>query len=260
MPHAKRNKYVAALFAVFGGVIGLHKFYLKEFSGGIFYLFLFFMSIRIMSYPLTSLLGFFEAFKYLTMSNDDFDRKYNNVPQNSPYRKGTRRRSTRQRQTERENVQQRTAKRHNPFIKSGARFYKEYELEEAAKDYAKALEIDPHNKEVLFNSAAIHSLLENTDKSMEMLQRLIKAGYNNFEKIEKHDDLAFLRIQPEFESFKANGYKSTAQAQIPAEQKDDLLQDDVLLSQLNKLMELRKKGFLNEAEFALERKKLMQRR
>lgn len=261
MPNTKKNKLVATLFAAFGGSFGLHKFYLKEVSSGIFFLFFLMLPIRILGMPISAILGWLDAFRLLTMSYDEFDKKYNNIPQNSPYRRSTQR--NRQRRRAQETAQrhvQRTAKRHNPFIKSGARFYKDYALDEAAADYEKALEIDPTNKEVLFNIAAIYSLLENKTEAMSALNRLVQTGFKDFDKINKHDDLAYIRIQPEFESFKANGYRVSESRKEEDQPKENLLQDDLLLSQLNKLMELRKKGLLSEAEFGLERKKLMQKR
>ena len=36
-----------------------------------------------------------------------------------------------------------------------------------------------------------------------------------------------------------------------------VLDDDILLSQLNKLAELRKKGLISEEEFAIEKEKLI---
>lgn len=257
MAYQKRSKITAILLAFFGGMFGIHKFYLKEFSGGIFYIFLA-MTISRTIFPLTTMLGVFDAIRLLFMSQDQFDRKYNNIPQNSPYRKPRNRNRQPVQRAAQQKVVQRTS-RHNPFIKSADRFYKDYALEEAAADYAKALEIDPNNKKVLFNYACVQSLLENSEGSMEALKKLISLGYSDFEKIEKHDDLAFLRIQESFEKFKANGYKkspTSVEVKIP---EDDLLQDDLLLSQLNKLSELRKKGLLSENEFSIERKKLLRR-
>jgi len=251
----KRSRILAAIMAFMGGSMGLHKFYLREVSGGIFYIFMLFMIVPAIKIPITTILGFIEGFKLLSMSDDQFDRKYNNVPQNSPYRRRQTRKAPAVPVSDRS-----SRKRANPFIKSGDRLYKEYELEEAATDYAKALEISPDNKDVLFNMAAVQSLLENKESSLKHLDQLVKYGFKDFEKIQKHDDLAFLRIQPEFEAFKAAGYKLSTTAkksQTPPE--DDLLQNDALLSQLNKLVELRKKGLLSEQEFSVERKRLLRR-
>lgn len=148
--------------------------------------------------------------------------------------------------------------RNNPFRKSAATKYKEYDLEGALEDYAQAEEINEHDKQSLFNMACIYSLMEETDKSFMYLERAVKAGYKDIEKIDTVDELAFLRIQPEFDAFKQNGFVFNRQQSV-APPKDDLLQNDVLLSQLNKLQELRSRGLLSEKEFAYEKNKLLRK-
>ena len=52
-----------------------------------------------------------------------------------------------------------------------------------------------------------------------------------------------------------NSFRLTLKA-LSAEKKD-LLSEDVLLSQIKKLNELREKGVISQEEFNLERKKIM---
>ena len=54
----RKNKQTAILLAFFGGIIGLHKFYLRDIGGGIFYLFFFFFMSGIIKFPITFFLGF----------------------------------------------------------------------------------------------------------------------------------------------------------------------------------------------------------
>ena len=77
---------------------------------------------------------------------------------------------------------------------------------------------------------------------------------DDFEKIDSHDALAFARIQPQWEEFKANGYTMTKKLESP---KENLLDNDLLLEQLKKLNELKDKGFITEKEFSEQKKKLM---
>lgn len=155
----------------------------------------------------------------------------------------------------------------NPFKKSGIAKYKEFDLDGAIADFEQGLAISEGDVALHWNIAAAYSLTEKKDKAFFHLNRAVELGFNDFEKILTHDDLAFLRIQPEFEEFKANGYKLSAkQAQQSRESKrldapeaTENLTDDILLSQLNKLAELRKKGLLSEQEFVMERKKLLRR-
>ncbi len=65
-----RNKYVAAALAWFLGAYGGHKFYLGQTSKGILYLAFFWTLI-----PL--IISFVEAIILLTMSEQEFDMKYN---------------------------------------------------------------------------------------------------------------------------------------------------------------------------------------
>jgi TM2 domain-containing membrane protein YozV len=65
-----KSKMTAALLAIFLGSFGLHKFYLGQVTWGLLYLFLFWSSISM-------ILGFIEGIYYLTMSDKDFEPKYN---------------------------------------------------------------------------------------------------------------------------------------------------------------------------------------
>ena len=65
-----KNKTTAALFAIFLGGIGVHKFYLGQAGSGIAYLLFCWTFI-----PL--LLGVVQGINLLSMSQDQFDRQYN---------------------------------------------------------------------------------------------------------------------------------------------------------------------------------------
>lgn len=258
----KKNKFIAALIAFVGGSIGLHKFYLRDPGAGVFYIMLMVMTSRFM--PISMFLGFIDGLRYLMMSPADFDKKFNQkYYKNQP---------TRQRKNRKEREyyevpslggkQNRSTKRrlpvikNNPFKKSGIKKYKEYEIEEALEDFEKGLKISPNDISLHFNMACAYSLLENKDEAYKHLSLAVEKGFNDFEKIQTHDDLAFLRIQPEFDAYKASGYRG--QSTSRKENKDEPM-GDVLLSQLNRLMELRKKGVLTENEYVRERKKVLAR-
>lgn len=263
----QKSKTVAAFLALFGGFIGAHKFYLRDFGGGIFYVFLLFTVVSAMNFPITAILGIFEAFRLFTMSNAEFDRKYNRAyvrrGQSRDQRSNTRNRNRQERDVVRERRRgqnQRIVKkqRSNPFIKSGNTKFKDYDLEGALDDFEKALEISPDNYGLHFNMAAVYSLLEKKDNSYYHIEQAIELGYKDTEKILTKDDFAFLRIQNDFDSFKNNGFKRiTGKAIDPP--KDDLLQNDVLLSQLNKLKDLRSRGLLSQKEFVYEKEKLLRK-
>ena len=64
-----KNRVTAALFALLLGGIGIHKFYLGKAGQGILYLIFCWTFIP-------AILGLIEGIVYLTMSDDDFLRKY----------------------------------------------------------------------------------------------------------------------------------------------------------------------------------------
>ena len=157
-------------------------------------------------------------------------------------------------------------RRANPFKKSGIRKYKEFDLEDAIEDFKKGLEIEPEDIALHFNIACAYSLTEQKEMAYSHISQAVKFGFKDFEKINTHDDLAYVRIQPEFDKFKEDGYllEETKKIEEKAtnrkeEKTEETITDDVLLSQLNKLAELRKKGLLSEEEFAMERKKLLRK-
>lgn len=67
----KKNKTTAGLLALFLGGLGIHKFYLGQTLAGVLYL-LFSWSC------IPAFIAFIEAIIILTMSDDDFNAKYNN--------------------------------------------------------------------------------------------------------------------------------------------------------------------------------------
>jgi len=251
-----KNKWVAIIMAIFGGWFGLHRFYLGETSAGIFYIMLL-MFTGAMRMPVTSLLGVFDAFRLLMMSPRKFDRRYNSGHEDGLQRRRTTGRTQRDLYAERKRQStQKNIKRVNPYKNTGINKYKDYDIEGAIGDFEKGLKIEPNDVSLHFNLACAYSMQEEKDKALHHLNMAIRNGFNDEEKIKTHDDLAFLRIQPEFEKFQANGYRMEGNINV---KEKNLLEDDLLLSQLNKLAELRNKGLLSEEEFAREKNKLMRR-
>lgn len=250
-----RNRTVAAFMALFGGSFGLHKFYLRTPGPGIIYLMLLFMSIRIFAMPLSAILGIIDAMRLFMMTDREFDKKYNPEMAGRERRQSRTSRDPRSRRATPQASNKR--QRANPFKKSGIRKYKEYDLDEAIVDFQKGLEIEPDDLALHFNIACAYSLTEQKDMAFDHLSKAVKLGFKDFDKISTHDDLAYLRIQPEFEAFKADGY----QLKQTTEQKGDITvnKDDRLLAQLNKLKDLREKGIISEADYNYETKKILRR-
>ena len=66
-----KRKTIAALLAFFLGGLGAHKFYLGKIFQGIFYLLFCWTCIP-------SIIALIESILFLTMSESEFNRKYNN--------------------------------------------------------------------------------------------------------------------------------------------------------------------------------------
>lgn len=261
-----RNKTAAGIFALFLGWAGVHRFYLGQVGLGILYFMLMFLGISLV-------LGIIDAVVFFNMNQEDFDRKYNSQagmvppvynrrsqqgypPLANPRQRGKVPAPPRSTQTSGRELQ-------NPYKINGIKKYKEFDLEGAIEDFVKGLEINPRDISLHFNLACAYSLTEQVDKAYAHLDRAVSLGFNDFQKIKTHDDLAYVRIQDRFEEFQKNGYRLEIQvAPPPIVQQtketpvEEPVQDDVLLAQLKRLAELRDRGLLSEQEFVIEKKKL----
>lgn len=264
-----KNKFVAAALAFFLGTFGVHKFYLRDPGAGIFYIMLFMMTQEF--FAVSAILGWIDGMRYITMGQEEFDRKFNgrrkskrNLPPPLQKRKKT---STRNREyyeypsnkKDRSNNKPRSKNdrilRSNPFKKSGLKKYRDYDIEEAILDFEKALKIQPNDESIHFHLACANSLLENKDKAFYHVAMAVANGFNDVKKIQEHDDLAYMRIQPEYDEFKENGYKLNVRKQLEDKEEND----DLLLEKLGKLVEMRKRGIVTEKDFRVEREKLLRK-
>ncbi len=145
-----------------------------------------------------------------------------------------------------------------PLKKKGISLFKEYDYKGAIETFEEALKIDDRDPATHFNLACAHSLSEDVDEAFYHLESAVAYGFNDFRKIKEHDALAYLRIQPEFDTFEQNGFRKVSQEQIIEAPQEDLLSTKPdLLDQLKKLADLKETGILTEEEFAREKKKLL---
>ncbi len=150
-------------------------------------------------------------------------------------------------------VKRPAAPKKNPLKNSGLAKFKEYDYDGAIDDFKKALTISPDDIALHFNLAAAYSLTENKDSAFQHLDNAVRLGFKDFDKINSHDALAYLRIQEEYDAFRDNGFRL---AQGAAKKKNPGL-DSNLLDQLNRLQDLRERGVLTEAEFETQKGKLL---
>lgn len=276
-----KNKVTAAMLAFFTGFIGGHKLYLNRYGAFIGFFFLFMLSISI-SFPISVIVGLVQGVKLLKMTDAEFDKKYNRgfIPVHRgqlEVRREEQMRRYEQIPDKKPSPQSRqkpspsTTLRANPFKNSGIKKYKDFDIEDAIIDFNKGLEISPNDVALHFNIACAYSLTEKKSLAYHHLSRAVSLGLKDAERILSHDDLAFVRIQPEFDAFRVSGFKvnpynqgsnpttsapKTSQQNQPPIEKEEVT-DDTLLAQLNKLSELRKQGILSEDEFIFERKKVL---
>ncbi|TXF89930.1 NINE protein [Neolewinella aurantiaca] len=282
-----KDKNLAAVLAFFGGAVGLHRFYLGQVGLGILYFFI---------PPLSLLLGVIDAISFLSMDQSTFDAKYNKEQYNptQPTRSGRqltdREKRHQQRQQERARREQmrsdqRATRRSNSVPqrtsrtapvntpngqaerKAGLRYFKDFEYDRAIIAFERALEKNPRDVASHFNIACSYSCEEEADKAFYHLDRAIALGFADFERIRTHDSLAFLRVQPGFQSFEENGYRlapdlSAEEVVLENPIKDEALVElpeinDDLLEQLQRLATLKEKGLLTEGEFATQKKRLL---
>lgn len=255
-----KNKTTAGIFALLFGPFGLHRFYLGDRKMGKLYAiataFLFFASFK-MNGPVVFLMGiisFIDAMLFFSMDREEFNEKYN------------------QRFLNRPQVAEPVAKRHQPrqaavaaesqnlHKAAGIEKFKDYDYDGALEDFKKSLAVKFDDPAVHFNLACCYSLNERPDPAFFHLTKAVHFGFVDFDKIEKHDGLAFLRTLPEFKDFVKKGYQLHTSATATEQPVSDLLaqkptaqqsgkQQPSLLDQIKRLSELREQGILTEEEF-----------
>jgi TM2 domain-containing membrane protein YozV len=270
-----KNKITAAMLAFFTGFFGGQFLYLRR--PGLFALFLLVSIFSATIIP--TILSFIHGFMLLKMSDHEFDRKYNRdfkayhsdtldrrrQKQMKSYQEEYRRPARSGKKPELK-PQSKTQTQVSFLKKSGIQKYKNFDINEAIGDFSKALELAPHDPSLHFNLACSYSLNENRELAFHHLKLAVTYGLNDMERILNHDDLAFVRIQPEFDSFRKSGFmQNPLNEKNPKEIKTNsennsyqkVNENDTLLAQISQLSELRKKGVLSEEEFLFEKKKIM---
>lgn len=257
-----KDKVTAGILALLFGWFGVHRFYLGQTGRGI-------LSVIFCWFPALWIIGIVDGIIFLTMNQEDFDYKYNSLGSLTPERRARLEQrmggSTFQRTDRRGGFSQRQqqpaprqVRIENPHKDTGLKKYKEYDFEGAIADYQKSLEIEPNDPVTHFNLACCYSLVEEVDKAFEHLNLAVKQGFAYKEKIKTHDALAYLRIQPQFDEFVANGYQIKTQTTTPPPQADppkqlNLLNDEELIKKLKKLGELRDQGLITKEEFETQK-------
>lgn len=245
-----KNKTTAGIFALFFGPLGLHRFYLGERKLGRLYLMataLLFMASVKMDGPIVLLMGilsFIDGVLLLSMGREEFNEKYNQRYLNKPIKVAEA--APRYKSSPVAPVET-----PNPWKVNGIEKFKDFDYEGALEDFKKSLTVKYDDPAVHFNLACCYSLSERPDPAFFHLTKAVHFGFVDFDKIEKHEGLSFLRTQPDFRDFVKKGYQLHLSQ---PEQAPDLLaqkptSQPSLLDQIKRLSDLREQGILTEEEF-----------
>ena len=271
-----KNKTTAALLSLFLGAFGVQFFYTNRTGLGVFMVLL----STVAKVPqLAVFIGLIGFIQFLSMSNEEFDKKYNF----KKWRKGeeerraaedqrrreqesydrerrtqevNRNRDTQENREARERMKpvvqypqknQSSAAQKEALKQSGLKKYKEYDYDGAIEDFGKALAADPKDVAVHWNLTCLYSLTEQKELAFYHLQKAVELGFIDFEKVKTHEALSFLRVQSEFDAFARSGFKMST----------DMEHSDIL-QQLKDLSMRREKGLLTEKEFADMSKRLVE--
>jgi tetratricopeptide (TPR) repeat protein len=269
-----KNRITAAILSLCLGVFGVQFFYTNRTGLGIFMV----MLTTVMRVPqLAFFIGLIGCIQFLTMSNEEFDKKYNfkkwrgeeegrraaqekRRQEQESYDRERRAqemsRDSRENRDARERMkpvvqypqkEQSSAAQKEVLKQSGLKKYKEYDYDGAIEDFGKALAADPKDVAVHWNLTCLYSLTEQKELAFYHLQKAVELGFIDFDKVKNHEALAFLRVQPEFDTFSRSGFKMS----------EDMEHSD-LLQQLKDLSMRREKGLLSEKEFADMSKRLVE--
>ncbi len=72
--------------------------------------------------------------------------------------------------------------------------------EDAARELQKAVDLRPHDSNILYNAACTYGVMKRKPEAIEMLRRAKSAGYANPDWIRRDPDLACLHGEPDFET------------------------------------------------------------
>lgn len=263
-----KSKVTAGILALILGSLGGHRFYLGQVGKGILYLVFCWTFIP-------GFIALIDAIIFFTMSDEAFDAKYNPAYAGAHHRNAQQHTvvinnnmgqapaapasSVANEQIVPENTphQEPTVKepKRDPFDLEGDVLFENYDFDGAIRKFQQSLRLNSKNPEVHFKLARLYSILEKTEQALFHLNGAVENGFYDFDQIQDHDNLAYLRSQPEFANFKANGYKPVKGITAPPE--DTLELSDSVIDQVERLAKLRDSGILSDAEFTQQKHKLL---
>ena len=221
-----KKKWIAVLLALFAGSFGAHRFYLRQAELGIAYIAIWIWVGKFFGFPISTLIGWYDAYRYMIMDQNEFDRKYNayffrdrygnrrEMPRNQQTRRGQYILMDEDAQTTSQNKKtyfelNKRKKESESFKQSGIKKFKDYDIKGAIEDFNKAVELDAEDKALHFNLACAYSISEEASKSFYHLNQARLLGFSDWNKVLTHESLAYIRVLKEFDAWKNNQFVLT---------------------------------------------------
>lgn len=242
-----KNRLFAAYLAFFGGVLGLHKMYLKGMQQGmgrlIFFGIVLILKIKFLI-GLLFAISIIEGLHLASMSDEKFNRKYNSNASGTKASGQTGNKG---------GWFDRTPARALKLLRDGQKKFNAYDLKAALADFLQAITLAPNHPDIHFQLARTYAMMEDATKGFFHLEQAVACGLKDKGLIASDDSLAFLRIQPEYQGFVSAGFKIAGPPEL------DQGREDTLLVSLKRLSEQRTKGEITEVEFQQRRMELLRK-
>lgn len=263
-----KNKFVAAFLALCFGILGVHRFYLGRRFWGVLHLLLFFITLTITfdgegpALLVPAILGLVDAILLFAMPVEDFDDRYNakRILQRMRRQDAEDEYAGYEAPEAKQAPKEKRAKRstyNEEFLKKlGIDKFRSGDFTGAVEAFRESIEQGMDTPAMHFNLACCFSMLHDAPSGFEHLEKAVARGFAETDKIENHAALHYLRIQPEFAAFVANGYRRrpvSPSAPPPGAQSSSA----PVIDELFQLGELMEKGLISEDEFRREKEKLL---
>jgi len=184
------------------------------------------------------------------MSYDRFNHKYNKQWNDKDYRHP--RRFPLRRKRKKQSSSASSGRQVTQLKERGILHFKAFELEDAAESFRRALDQAPKDVALHFNLACTYARLEKEDPAWIHLGSAVQLGFDEFDKIDHHPALAYLRIQPQW----IDQRRELEEGQNPDM---DKAENQPLFQQLHALSKARKEGILSQEEFQEKKDKLFKK-
>lgn len=284
-----RDRRVAAFLSLFLGGVGVQKFYLGNIFMGVL--------CAVFSFTIIPfIIGGIDFLRFVLMDDEEFDRRYNGNgfpvhrtkygtivfkkdervdtgparPFNPPVYP-TRERTFSTQKTKQKSVPLSSNSKYN----EGNEFFEKYSIKSALECYQAALKETPDSTEIYFKMACCNALLEQKNAMFENIKMALRWGFKDYNRIRTQDELAYFRIQPEYDKINQSDFTQWPEIQEESDSvKDELnnraekpktieeektpeLSTDEILEQLKELGDLHQQGVLSDSEFNVQKRKLL---